>query len=105
MFQKIEPMTRPDRPVRPSPDLRDARVLGLFESCKAASKTPRNSKSFRKPAEKKPRKNFDSTRFYEIDRLGPIFLTWNMAVVKNYRGKIKEEKYQIKNEQVRWFIS
>ena len=99
-------MTRPDRLVSPSTELWVCTwVSSLFKSCKAATKTPRYPKTSRKPAEKKPRKNFDSTRFYEIDRLGPIFLTWNMAVVKNYRGKIKEEKYQIKNEKVRWFIS
>lgn len=44
---------------------------------------------------------FDSNRYYEVDRLGPIFLAWNMVVVKNEKGKIKEQKYKIKDEKVR----
>ena len=80
-------------------------VLSPFESFKAAKKVPRGPKNRGKdPAKlrgKTPRKMFDSNRYYEVDRLGPIFLAWNMVVVKNEKGKIKEQKYKIKDEKVR----
>ena len=42
----------------------------------------------------------DSEKFYEIKRLGPIFLAWNMKLVKNKKGKLMQKKYKIKEEKV-----
>ena len=43
---------------------------------------------------------FDTGRYYEVVRLGPIFLAWNMTVAKNEKGKVTKQKYKIKKEKV-----
>ena len=44
--------------------------------------------------------SFDTGRYYEVARLGPIFLAWNMVVAKNDKGKVTKQKYKIKKEKV-----
>jgi len=43
--------------------------------------------------------HFDTSRYYEVDRLGPIFLAWKLSVARNNKGKVTKQKYKIKHEK------